>query len=347
MEGPRTALPPVPARLRELLRHFGTGEPRLVARAAEGLLNRGYRVDTTTGRYFLKEYTDPGYASAATVLAQHRATLRLHGLGLPVPPPLTGAAGGSTLLELDGSRYALYPWVEGRHRHGTELAPEQCSELGRLLATVHRALDRADPPPADPPAPETADAAHTDRLIGDLLELAGRGASDAFDRDATRRLRERRALLEEYADRRPDPAGAPPTGWVHGDFHPLNVLYAPGRPPQRLAAVLDWDRLSLRPQAEEMVRAATLFFQDRRTGVLDLPRVRRYARAYRRASGLSPEQAAAAVHRVWWERLNDFWMLEWRYHRNDRRADPLFPAAAGQIVWWCAEYGQVLDACAN
>ena len=31
----------------------------------------------------------------------------------------------------------------------------------------------------------------------------------------------------------------------------------------------------------------------------------------------------------------------------DRRADPLFPAAAAQIVWWCEEYEQVLDACVN
>jgi aminoglycoside phosphotransferase (APT) family kinase protein len=112
-------------------------------------------------------------------------------------------------------------------------------------------------------------------------------------------------------------------------------------------AVLDWDRLGLRPRTEEAVRAATLFFNHPETGVLDLHRLRHYARGYRAASGSSPDEVAAGVHRVWWERLNDFWMLRWRYRRRDLRADPLFPAAAAQTVWWCEEYEQVLDACVN
>ena len=69
-------------------------------------------------------------------------------------------------------------------------------------------------------------------------------------------------------------------GWVHGDFHGLNLLYRGGR----VVAVLDWDRLGVQPRAEEAVRAATLIFNDPVTGVLDLARVRRYARAYREAA---------------------------------------------------------------
>jgi hypothetical protein len=47
---------------------------------------------------------------------------------------------------------------------------------------------------------------------------------------------------------------------------------------------------------------------------------------------------------VWWERLNDFWMLQWRYQQRDRRADPLFPAASALAVWWTREYEAVLSA---
>jgi hypothetical protein len=105
--------------------------------------------------------------------------------------------------------------------------------------------------------------------------------------------------------------------------------------------------LGWQPVAEEAVRAATLFFHDRETGVLDLSRVRRFSRAYRTAADCTVEETAAAVHRVWWERLNDFWILEWHYLRGDTRANPLFAASAAQIVWWCAEYEQVLDAYVN
>lgn len=128
-------------------------------------------------------------------------------------------------------------------------------------------------------------------------------------------------------------------GWVHGDFHPLNLLYRGAEP----AAIIDWDRLGVKPRAEEAVRAAVIFFVQP-TGELELAKVRAYARAYRRAASAAPAELAAAVHRVWWERLNDFWTLRWRYQLHDRRADPLFPAASALVVWWTREYEAVCEA---
>jgi hypothetical protein len=53
------------------------------------------------------------------------------------------------------------------------------------------------------------------------------------------------------------------------------------------------------------------------------------------------------VHRVWWERLNDFWILRWRYQLHDRRADPQFPAVSALAVWWTREYEAVCEAFAG
>jgi len=161
--------------------------------------------------------------------------------------------------------------------------------------------------------------------------------ADSFDELARHRLLERRALLEQHVGRRPPHGG--PVGWVHGDFHPFNLLYRGDAP----AAIVDWDRLGVKPRAEEAVRAAAIFFV-RPAGALDLPKVRAYARAYRRAAGATPSELTAAVHRVWWERLNDFWMLRWHYERGDTRADPQFPAASALVVWWTREYDAVCDA---
>ncbi|MDX3532273.1 phosphotransferase, partial [Streptomyces sp. ID05-39B] len=180
--------------------------------------------------------------------------------------------------------------------------------------------------------------ADTFTLIDDLLARVRRHRpADSFDELARHRLLERRTLLERHADRRPPHSG--PVGWVHGDFHPFNVLYRGDAP----AAIVDWDRLGVQPRAEEAVRAAAIFFV-RPDGTLDLPKARAYARAYRPAAGATPSELAAAVHRVWWERLNDFWMLRWHYERGDTRADPQFPAASALAVWWTREYDAVCDA---
>ena len=91
------------------------------------------------------------------------------------------------------------------------------------------------------------------------------------------------------------------------------------------------------------MRAAAIFFVQP-AGELELTKVRAYARAYRRAAGADAAELTAAVHRVWWERLNDFWILRWRYQLHDRRADPQFPAASALAVWWTSEYEAVCEA---
>lgn len=337
------ASPPVPPVGEVLRRYPDAGEPLTCTPLSQGLLNHGYRVSTTRGSYFLKHHSDDATRDRATIVRQHRATRRLQSLGVPVAPPL-GARDGETVTEIAGRRYALHPWVDGLHRGGAQLTLAQSMRLGTLLGAVHTGLEQVMGTERDtgtgggrPPGYASPQAADTFALIGDLLAAArGRGSRDAFDELAEHRLRERRVLLERYADRRPPDPGAPATGWVHGDFHPLNVLYRGAEP----VAILDWDRLAVQPRAEEAVRAAAIFFVQP-AGALDLTKVRAYARAYRRAAGADAAELAAAVHRVWWERLNDFWILRWRYCLDDRRADPQFPAVSALAVWWTREYEAV------
>ncbi|MEU2116712.1 phosphotransferase [Streptomyces sp. NPDC016459] len=336
--------PPVAALLR---RHRHAGEPLSCVPVAEGLLNRSFRLSTTRGTYFLKQHLDAPTADRATIARQHRATHRLHALGLPVAPPLPDAT-GRTVAVIGGHCYALHPWIDGRHRDGTQLSAGCSRRLGTLLGQVHTALDRVMEPPAPGPSgpPGTADGdvcasadlQDTFRAIDELIRLArAHRPRDSFDALAEHRLRERRRLLAQHAHHRPPPAAA--AGWVHGDFHPLNLLYRGAEP----AAIVDWDRLAVRPRAEEAVRAAAIFFV-RPGGELALEKVRAYARAYRRATGADRAELAAAAHRVWWERLNDFWTLHWRYQLHDRRADPQFPAVSALAVWWTHEYAAVRDA---
>ncbi|PWI41272.1 phosphotransferase [Streptomyces sp. ICBB 8177] len=343
---PATAPPSDRTIGRLLSRYHHAGTPLSCQPVARGLLNRGYRVATTRGRFFLKQYLDDPDRDTArpeTIARQHHATLRLGALGLPVAAPLRDAD-GRTVVVIGGSPYALYPWVDGRHRAGTELSFGESRRLGALLGRVHTCLERVLPPQREPatavPHP-SASPEDSYALIDELLRLARRHRPrDAFDALAEDRLLERRALLERHAHRRPADATTRVTGWVHGDFHPFNLLYRGAEP----AAIVDWDRLGVQPRAEEAVRAAAIFFLREEDGTLDLARVRGYAGAYRRTARVTAAELATAVHRVWWERLNDLWMLRWRYQRHDRRADPLFPAAAGLVVWWTREYEEVLAA---
>ncbi|WP_079171200.1 phosphotransferase [Streptomyces sp. CC53] len=336
--GAAAPVPPVNALVR---RYVPRAEAVSCEPLTQGLLNRGYRLTTTRGTFFLKQHVDAPTSDRATITRQHRATERLHALGVPVAPPLP-AVDGRTVAVVGGHCYALHPWVEGRHRDGAQLTRGGSRRLGALLGLVHTCLERVmGGAPAEPHG--SADPEDTHRAIEELLALVrARHQRDPFDELAEQRLLERRRLLAEHAHRRPGPAAPGSGGWVHGDFHPLNLLYRGAEP----AAIVDWDRLGVQPRAEEAVRAALIFYVQP-TGRLDLPKVRAYARAYRRSAGAGAAELAAAVHRVWWERLNDFWILRWRYELRDSRADPQFPAASALTVWWTREYEAVRDAFAG
>ncbi|WP_327392537.1 MULTISPECIES: phosphotransferase [unclassified Streptomyces] len=331
--------------LLSLVRRYGVGEPLSCEPVSQGLLNRGYRLSTTHGSYFLKHHLDGDPADPAgldRIEGQHRATAQLGALGLPVVPTLA-CPGGRTVAVVGGRCYALHPWVEGSHRHGTELSAAQSRQLGALLGQVHTRLTQVIPE-VPSTAHESADPAATYEVIGELLvHVRARRRRDSFDELAEHRLTERRELLRRYAADRPPAVPDSFSGWVHGDFHPLNLLYATAGREPRPVAILDWDRLGVHPRAEEAVRGAAIFFV-RPDGTLDLRKVRGFARAYRHFAGAPRAELAAAVHRVWWERLNDFWMLRWRYQLRDVRADPQFPAAAALVVWWSACYEAVRSA---
>ncbi|UYQ63339.1 phosphotransferase [Streptomyces peucetius] len=324
--------PPLTALLR---RYENPGEPLSCKPVTQGLLNRGYRLSTTRGAYFLKHHLDGDHEA---ITRQHRATRRLQALDVPVAPPLEDGQ-GATVAVIGGHCYALHPWVEGRHRNGAQLSTDQSRRLGSLLGLVHTCLAQVMDTGADGTTEHvSADPDETFTLIEELLQLTRSARPrDSFDTLAEHRLLQRRALLERQAARRPPPGGA--GGWVHGDFHPLNLLYRGAEP----AAIVDWDRLGVQPRAEEAVRAAAIFFITP-GGRLELPKVRAYARAYRRAAGADAAELRSAVHRVWWERLNDFWILRWRYQLHDRRADPQFPAVSALAVWWTKEYEAVCEA---
>jgi homoserine kinase type II len=324
--------------LARLLRRWDVGEPTGFRHLAEGLMNRNYRVDTTTGPVFLKQFLDIG---SRQVGFQHRVTTMLARAGLPVPAPIP-ARDERLLVTTGGKRFALYPWVHGRHRAGVDLSGAECAGLGRLLGRLHERLAAVMPPIQQTLLVPTADPAHTLGLIDRLLDrLPARAERDEFDQLAERRLVERRRMLGRLAGSRPADCDTLTVGYVHGDFHPLNLLYDGAGVP---AAVLDWDRLRIGPYTQELVRAATLFFGHGDDRGLDLDRVRVFVAGYREVVDLDAAQIRSAVHRLWWERVNDYWMLEWRYLRGDRSCDHLFAGAAALVEWWTARRAEVVGA---
>jgi Ser/Thr protein kinase RdoA (MazF antagonist) len=334
-------VPAVQANERELVAQvvswFGMGPVTGVRRVAEGLMNRNWQVVTPAGMFAVKQITD---ADADAVRRQHTVVTALARGGLPVPAPVTGP-GGVTLLEHPAGLFAVLPWAAGRHRGGLALSHAECGVLGAVLGRLHAALACVLPAPGEVPVQVTPVAVGRDG-IGRYLALAGgKAAPDDFDRLALRRLRQRAGLLRALGHLRPDDqAPGDQAGWTHGDFHHLQVLWHGGQ----VSAVLDWDRLGPRLLAAEVVRSGTLLFGYGDSRGLDTGRVAAFTRGYREVMPLTAAQLQDAAHRLWWERLCDFWQLQWHYERGDHSCDHLFVSASALLEWWCGHRGEVSSA---
>jgi Ser/Thr protein kinase RdoA (MazF antagonist) len=315
---------------------WDVSEPQGLVALADGPGNRNWRVETSAGPVLLRQFVNATRRQARFRL---QVTAALAAAGLPVPAPIP-SRDGHPLVEVNHRRYALYAWVDGRHRDGLDLGTAECRALGELLGRLHTELDALTPPVQQSllvPATRVADAlARADRLL-DALPDDG----DAFDALAGERLGERRDLLVELADHQPPEAETATAGYVHGDFHAPNLLY--GEFTGGVVAILDWDGLNIAPYAGDLVRAATLLFGHGDERGLDLDRVEAFVRGHAAAFRLDAAQIQSAVHRLWWERLCDLRMLERRYLDQDRSCDHLFPGAAALVEWWTANLDRTLD----
>ncbi|MFC4060220.1 phosphotransferase [Planomonospora corallina] len=328
----------LPARqITQVAAAFDVGTPSTVVFLPAGMMNRNWRIETARGVFALKEIVDVPVAKARRSLTALQA---LAAAGLPVCPPRLTAA-GDTVADIDGRAYCLLPWATGSHRPGTDLGVGEAATLGGLLGGIHQALastgtgldQTVERPLAKVTAPEAA-AADADRFLHVIAALETPGPFDAAAADA---LRQRKTLLAARAGDRPAgevPRG--PVGWTHGDVQPLNVLWQAGT----VTAVLDWDRLAVRPYAEEVARTAQVQFTTSE-GRLDLERVAAFTAGYRTVVDLADEDLADAVDRLWWKRMTDFWQLQWHYDKGDHGPDELWASGERLLHWWTARRDQV------
>ncbi|WP_373979665.1 phosphotransferase [Streptomyces sp. TLI_146] len=325
------------AALPTLSQVFGLGDVCDRQFLAHGLMNRNWRLETAAGTYAVKEIVDVPLPRVRRNLA---VLVDLAREGIPVPAPLP-AEGGDVVVEVGGHGYCVLPWVDGEHVQGTDLSLDQVRDLGALLARLHEGLRRHGPGPVpeSAPAAKVRDVAEADQAAAALLVRLPPEPVTDFDKAAIEALHDRRALLARYAVARPEsevPAG--PYGWTHGDFQYRNLLRRDGR----VVAVLDWDRLGIRPYGEEVARTAQVQFGV--GGVFDLDRVAAFCSGYRSVIDLSEGGLADAVKRLWWKRLTDFWQLEFYLDRQDPAFGEMFLADEALLHWWTDRADEVQTA---
>jgi Ser/Thr protein kinase RdoA (MazF antagonist) len=171
------------------------------------LENRVYDLRLEDGSHVVVKFYRPNRWSREAILEEHAFLADLRRAEIPVCAPLA-FPDGSTLHEVSGIHYAVWPRTGGRAPE--EFDDEQLAVLGRLLARIHGV--GASAPALHRPRLEARSAA---------LEPLARLEQRFLPRECRRRYR---AAVEEVAALYEVRSEGVPVHRIHGDCHVGNLL---------------------------------------------------------------------------------------------------------------------------
>ena len=253
--------------LRQFMTEYDLGEALSCKGIAEGIENSNYALTTTTGTYILTLYekrVNPDDLPFFLGLMEHLAAA-----GVSCPTPIYGRD-GEALRRLCGRPVAVVTFLAGMWPR--RVASEHCADLGFALANLHLAgidfvMTRAN-----------------DLSLASWRPLLARSAACADEvKDGLAA-----ELSAELAQLEADWPADLPSGVIHADLFPDNVLFHHGR----LSGLIDFYFACTDAFAYDIAICinAWCFEADRS---FNITKARRMLRAYREVRDFSEKELAA------------------------------------------------------
>jgi homoserine kinase type II len=275
--------PVTQAELAQWLGNYSVGRLEACEPIKAGIENSNYFVTTTQGRYVLTLFERlpaeelPFYLGLMAHLARH---------GIPSPAPIADLS-DHYLQRLNGKPAALVTRLPGASRD--DPGPDECRELGALLARMHLAGRSYPAYLENPRGPR-------------WWRFAAEAVAPFLDRERNALLQQELAFQARH--RFPDL----PRGPVHADLFRDNALFETGR----ISGVIDFYFAGVDCLLYDLAVCANdwCLLED---GRLDEPRCRALLGAYHAARAFTPPEREAwpvmlraAALRFWLSRLYDF-----------------------------------------
>ncbi len=202
--------------VREILSGYDTGELLSVTRISSGFANVNYLVETESGKFVIRICRQ---RRAEELVPEIRlaAVLERHGIPTPQPVPTTS---GEQILSSPAGPVILFPYIEGEHPAS---APGVLQAVGHLLARLHTIPAEEVPSKANSIRPGVC----REMISGSPFSCIGKTLQQLW--------------LDAFQQVLPCLERQLPTGLIHGDLFPDNILFRDEEP----VALLDLEEFAL------------------------------------------------------------------------------------------------------
>lgn len=282
--------------------------PELVG---SGTLNWNYRLETTDGPLFIRKHR--AERTRDHLRAEHAFVAWVAERGIPAPLPQSHPD-GETILEHEGSLWALYPWIDAAPPVRGAMTERQVWAAGEMHGRIHAVLDH-----------HPARAVRVERLGYDTpasMALLEHLAAIAFQRGhevLIEAIQLQRSLLEVHGAQRSYESLR--QGQAHGDYHDQQLLYRG----DAVAAVTDWELFGVRPLVSELIRS--LVFSQ----IMEGPHMPAYVAGYREHIQLSESDCRLGMERWWQGRLHTSWVFSAYLLQGNERVAEFIPQTVREL----------------
>ena len=235
-----------PATVQTILDEFGLGGCVRIARLG-GTATPKFDVETDRGRFVVRVRSEE-FSREDIVRFDHEVLRRLAAQGMPVPCPQE-RPDGTTWLHLNGHAIEVLSWVEGEPFSWHDL--DAVRNVGRFLARFHAVLTGDIPPGKEGFLRED----HPDLLMPFVDAIQSRCRTPSERALVARIGDEIESVRSEYDGKL---RGRIPLAVIHGDIHTGNIMFRGSR----VAAVYDFDYLSVEARLRDRVRRLDVFRRD-------------------------------------------------------------------------------------
>ena len=224
-----------------VLGHYDLGKVISINELAAGsVYSPKVVIETSRGKLLLKRRAR-GLDLPAMVAFSHEIMIGCLSLGLCVPPLLATKTNNS-MVQFEDQVYELFAFIEGvGFDRSPTMIKAHAQQAGALLGETHRTLNRVETNFQAPIEPTTIDLTRAHLLDSSRPNIA------AHTRDLLTRVL---GYGDELAQ-----ANAQAPGFVHGDWHPGNMIYRG----DQIVSVCDFDNTRLGSRAREVAQAMVHF----------------------------------------------------------------------------------------
>jgi homoserine kinase type II len=209
------------------------------------------KIRSRRGEYLLKRRA-VGQDDPYRVAFSHDLQLHLSSQGYPVPGLVGTRDENNSMLQFNGRMYEMFNYINGVRYQRNQ---RQATEVGRMLGHLHRLMWEFQPS-YDAPQGGYHAAVELDAKMSLLKPAISRVEPQCTGDDLEHTVDFLRVAYYDAA-RRVNECGYAemPRTYVHGDWHPGNLLFREGQ----IVGVLDFDSARVEPRISDIANGALQF----------------------------------------------------------------------------------------